>query len=194
MKLTLGGPTPSKTIGRMKGSAFLALERVVRRRGTDLERRWLAAVPPAERIIYQAGNSSKWYPCPGGPPNGVTEAGKLLFPGDPEGLRRLGKLTAPESVFGIYNVLVHVTSITYFLKCGSFVWNLFHDVGKASIADIERTQAVFILQQLPGLPDWFRMFISGFIEGVLEEVGARDVRVTHLAGDPQAWAWELKWS
>ena len=49
----------------------------------------------------------------------------------------------------------------------------------------------FIVKEYPSLPQSFREYLNGYINGVLELAGINDANVTRDDSDPMAWRWRL---
>jgi len=120
-------------------------------------------------------------------------AAKVLFPDDPEGMRKVGRLNARESLTGIYRLFIRIPSIEFVIGRVAKLWRSHHDTGNASVEDYNGRSLKFVLRNYPDLRADFREYLVGYIQGIGELAGLNDVKITKIEDDPNAWKWKMEW-
>jgi hypothetical protein len=136
-----------------------------------------------------------WYPVEAIPGKGnIFEAAAcVLFPNDPEGLQKVGRLNARESLTGLYRLFIRIPSIEFVIGRVAKLWRVYQDTGDANVEEYDGKSLQFVVRNFPDLREDFREYLMGYIFSVGELSGLKEVRVTHCADDPQAWKWKMEW-
>lgn len=117
----------------------------------------------------------------------------VLFPDKPleEGLWQLGYQNAQHDMRGIYKVLLRVATVEMVVKNAAVVWKTYHDQGKAYVRTLSNKEFVFIVENYPDIPKNFNEVMNGYITGLLDLTGAKNVKVVRDDSNPDAWKWNI---
>jgi len=138
---------------------------------------------PEEIIFNQAGPGCMAY-----------EAAKVLFPGEfNHAIRELGKAMAKDGVPMFYQIFIRVPSPQFVLKRAAMLWRSLYDTGEAFIENSDKNQADFVLKNYPNYPSYMREYMVGYLQGMGEMLGIKDMKVAKVEDDPQSWRWKMKW-
>ncbi len=177
---------------RTKGTDVVALRQIFKERGGEAERAFLAKLAPAQAELYQRSLAFIW--------NDVDQqtavyhaAAEVLYPGEAEGLKRLGWEMARRSYRGVYRVLLRLPSTQFVMSQAAKLWSTYFERGRAAVEDAGRGRATFVLYDYPELPADMRQIVRGNITAAAETTGARNVRVLHVDSDPRSWKWVIQW-
>lgn len=176
-----------------KGTTLVFLKQAIARKGGDLERRFLNGLSPDEVKLYTTVMPVSWLPIE--PVTRMLKAGaETLYPGDRQGLRKIGHDLAQDNLTGLYKVLIKMTTVPFLMAQIAKLWETYHKQGRARIERTgEGNQATMIVEDYPDLPADFRELLCGYVVGAMELTGARNVRIEHDARDPKAWRWAGSW-
>jgi hypothetical protein len=170
----------------------VALRRIFKERGAGMERAFLAGLEPDLLELYRGSLAFVW--------NDVDRqtavyraAAQVLYPDDPEGLKRLGWEMARRSYSGVYKILLRLPSTRFVMDQAAKLWTTYFERGQAAVEDAGRGHATFVLRNYPELAADMRQIVRGNITAAAETTGARNVRVRHVETDPQAWKWVIQW-
>ena len=181
-------------MAHIKTVGLVWIRKVMREKGPEVENVFLARLTPEERTTLEQA-----FPVSTAPIETVTDilykAAEMLFPGDPLAVRKLLRGEARNDLTGIYRVLLHVVSIEYAVKQAALLWKTYNKKGEAHI---ERPPegGNRLIEVVTGYPDMYWPFAevnAGYIEGVMEMTGAKDVAVECDLRDPEAWKWIVTW-
>jgi len=181
-------------MGDYKGAGVLFVRKLLRERGAKAEARFLDGLEPEERELFMKTTASSWVPV-----ETMTRyqdlAAALLYPGQSSGLRDLGRAMAADHLTGLYQALARLTTVPFLMSQTARLWSTYHRQGRASTRQGEgANHVIFTVEGYPTLPEHFRECLSGYVHGMLELVGARDIRVLRASGaSPEAWTWTLFW-
>lgn len=180
-------------MGKIKGSSMVYLNKLLAGLTPAAQAQVASTLGPPRTALLRSALASTWYEVSEISP--IIEAlAKAGFPGDKQGLYKVGHGMARDHLTGIYRLFVMVASVDYVFGRAAALWRQYHDSG---VATAERGQepgsGTFIVSERPDLSPVFREFLSGYIAGTLELAGAKDTRVTHDGRDPQHWRWEFAW-
>ncbi len=110
-----------------------------------------------------------------------------------QGLRKLGKELARDNLSGIYRLLLKVLSVEMLIDQCAKLWRTYHSSGEASVNKRSADGHYdFVVKNSPDLPEPYREFVCGYIEGAVTLTGGKDARVVK-GGDPSAWTWDVSW-
>lgn len=185
-------------MARIKGSGREIIERTLKKFGPDKVTQFYAeqAKLRGEEFLkeYQLISSVRWLEMEMDEENNsLQSAAKLLFPNDPQRLRKLGLAMAEHGFSVFYKIFFSLPSLPNLFKKVAAQWSQMYDTGQASVENIEKQRAEVVIRDFPDLPNYLREYLSGFYEGLAKINGAKNPKVTHLKSDPNAWRWEVKW-
>lgn len=177
---------------KTKGTDVVALRQILKERGTEQEQAFLAKLTPDQAELYRSSLAFVW--------NDVDlqvavyrVAASVLYPGDPEGLKRLGWEMARRSYRGVYRILLRLPSTQFVMDQAAKLWTTYFERGRAAVEEAAPGRAVFVLRGYSELAADMRQIVRGNITAAAETTGARNVRVVHVDTDPQAWKWVIQW-
>ena len=120
-------------------------------------------------------------------------AARVLYPADPQALQRLGCAVAGIVFNGIYKVFLRVASVDFIIKRLSAIWRTLYDQGEARIENMTSNSGTLVATNMPDLSLVQRQYICGYLTGVLQLAGVKNVQVTHVSADSKAWQWMFRW-
>lgn len=175
-----------------KGTTIKTIRKLVKDQGHEREEALRLKLGPEARQAYDQALPTDWLPIEVGAEL-MQKAAEVLFPGEADGLRRIGLRNARETLTGVYRVFLKIPSIEFVLKRLANIWRTFFDQGQAAVVDYTGKHATLVVTEFPDYPTVLRESICGFIIGLLELTGARNVRVVKRDLDPRAWRWDIDW-
>jgi hypothetical protein len=121
-------------------------------------------------------------------------AAPALYPDDAVeiGLRRIGRALARDNLSGIYRLVLKVLTVSMLIAQCARLWRTYHSTGNASTRRVSDKHYLLLVTDCPDLPELYREFVCGFVEGAITQTGGRDPRVTK-AGKPSEWSWDVTW-
>ena len=180
-------------MGNYKGTGVVFMRSLFERHGRAVERQFLSKLTPQEVDIYKQTLEFHWIPI-----EVITRffelAAPLLYPGDPTGLRRIGREMARDHLQGVYRIVLRVVTIEYIIEKAARLWRTYHQSGTTRMERSGPHLLYFVVLGYPELPSSFRECTCGYIAGVLELAGAKDIRVIRSNENPNEWRWKLSWS
>lgn len=180
-------------MNHLKATDIVALRKIVRARGAEMEKVLLDSLSPEAKAGYENALATSWVSQ--AVEKEIMEAcTRQLFPKEIAGLRQLGKLLAQHNLTGIYKVFLRIPTIEFVIKRVADLWKMFFQKGSAKAEIVAPRQGVLAVYDYPELMPYQREVIAGYIHGVLELAGARQVQVSLLPSDAaSAWKWEVTW-
>lgn len=119
----------------------------------------------------------------------------VVHPNDPEGVRKLGQALAHDNLSGIYQSLLRLATIPFALAQVALLWRIYQDHGRAKAVQVKgENRAVLTVEEYEDLPATIQEEIAGYVIGVGEMVGAKNIRVVRDGSNPQAWKWTITWT
>lgn len=184
-----------RAIPRNKGTNYCHITKtLIRRRGGDLEARFLEQLTPEERRFHDTALATTWLDAAMAS-RLLARAGKLLFPAMKKPLYECGRLEAREHLStGVYRVLVPFLSVDMVVAQTAKIWSKYHDRGEARSERIGPGHTDVIVTGYPELSPELRDVVAGYVAGAMEIAGARAVHVTLDESDPDNWVFKAKHS
>lgn len=180
-------------MGNYKGTGVVFMRSLFKRHGAASERKFLAQLTPQETDIYKQTLEFHWIPI-----EVITRyfelAAPLLYPGDSQGLRRIGREMARDHLQGVYRIVLRVVTVEYIIEKAARLWRTYHQIGTTRMERPGERMLQFVVMGYPDLPAAFRECTCGYIAGVLELAGAKDIHVLKSNDNPEEWRWKLSWS
>jgi uncharacterized protein (TIGR02265 family) len=179
-------------MARVKGTDVVQLREEMRERGAGVETPFLQRLSEEDRHAYLTMMPISWTSL-----DGITRihqtAAELLFPEEPEPMRRLGQMIARRVYTGIHKLFLRIPSIQFVLSRTASIWRTYFDGGAASIERVGDHAANLVVRDFSDLTPGLRRFICGHISAIIEMAGGKEVRVVLDEKDPQAWRWQFTW-
>lgn len=173
-----------------KASDIFTLKKKIREQG--VEQNLLSRLTPEAAKIYLNSAANSWVPI-AGEAEILNAAASLLYPREASPLRHLGHEIARINFSGIYKVFLLVATVPFLIKRVPQIWGTLFDQGEAKVENLAGNSGTLVVRGMSELQAAQREYISGFIIGLLELAGARQVQVAKIESNPQAWAWKIKW-
>lgn len=180
-------------MAKYKGSGIEIIKKIVKDQGPDFERRFYERLSPRGREVFKNTLAISWVDFKDDPGD-IPIAAALLFPGDPKAIAKFGRLAAHEAMRGIYSYVIRIPTKSFVLKRIAVLWRTNFDTGTAEVENVRDRQAEFVIRDFPDFPAYQLDFLCGYIEGVLEKTGSRDIRTTIVNRNPNAWRFLINWS
>lgn len=179
-------------MGNYKGTGVVFMRGLLKHAGPVIERQFLAKLTAQERDTYDQTLEFHWIPI-----EVITRffelAALLLYPSNPSGLRLIGREMAKDHLHGVYRIVLRVVTIEYIIEKSARLWRTYHQLGTSKMERVGDHQLHFVVRGYPDLPERFRECTSGYIMGVLELAGAKNVHIAKSTDDPQEWRWKMTW-
>lgn len=122
---------------------------------------------------------------------------EVLFGRTPSALYETGHFAALQQMRGIYRALLSIVSPTFAMSQAGKLWSTFHRQGRAwaeKRAPLPDGQtAVLIVADYAELPEDFREQLRGWIAGLLEVTGVRDIKVQRATLSNGQWVFQGYW-
>ena len=178
-------------MAHVKASDLVILRRLLEEHG-DAKARVLSALDGESARLLQTTSATAWVPL-------ATEAAvfqasaSALYPGDDRGLVRLGREVARRQFTGMYKVFLNVATVAFIVKRAGTIFRTFYDAGDSRIEDFHDEAGTLVVTGLPDLHEAQRAYIEGFLTGLVELAGAKDVAVRRGPDAAGEWRWRVTW-
>lgn len=179
-------------MSKIKGTDVVALRVLLKEKGAAAEEAFQGLLTSELKRLYLDTMAFTW--------NSVDlqtrlyeAAVEILFPGDPDGLCRLGREMARRSYSTIYKILLRLPSLQFVMNQAAKMWVAYFEQGVGSIIDAGEKTATFVVSGYPELPRSMRQVVRGNITAITELTGIKNVRIRHDESDPKAWKWIVQW-
>ena len=124
----------------------------------------------------------------------IKQAGaRILFPNDPHGAQQLQRLIAQKSINDNSKVVIKHPTISSIVRSAEKLWDNLWQKGNAHIEKLTDSSMTVVVTDFPELVPSQLELISGYITGILDLTGARNIRVTINNKNPNAWKWKFTW-
>ena len=185
--------TEGTNVPKSKAPGVVWLRHLIEQKGPEAEQAMAKALSPDDYKAYCTALPLTW----------ITEetitrifrsAGDILFSDAPSPLIETGRGMAKAHMTGVYKFMLRMTTIPFIISRASSLWRTLHDTGDAEAGEVpgERT-VTFTVRGCPSLPADMRQLLRGYITGLGELTGARNVRTEADESDPDAWRWRCSW-
>jgi len=181
-------------MAKIKGSGKEIMERTLKKFGPDTVKQYYAHFSQEQLDIVNNAHGVQWVEMEMDEKNnGLQLAAELLFPNDPKQLRKLGQAMAEHGFSVFYKIFFRLPSLPNLFKKVAAQWAQMYDTGQASVKDIQKKSAVFVVSNFPDYPAYMREYMCGFYEGMAKLNGAKNPRIKKDESNPNEWCWELQW-
>jgi hypothetical protein len=176
-------------MAKYKAAFMILLKKLFQAQGPELEKKFLLMLSAEEVSAYQTALPISWIPVQQSEKI-LLAAAAVLFPKDPQGVRRIGAEEAKDNLHGIYRTLLQIASVPRVLQQVAKIWRTYHDEGKAwAKQEPGKKEGYMIVEGYPSLPMTNREVLAGFIAATMEMAGLTNVRVKRDDTNPEAWKW-----
>jgi hypothetical protein len=181
-------------MGDCSAAGLYFIKKRVKAVGAVAEQALLKLLTPDERDYYYKALPVVWIPIEIAA-EVYPKAAQVLLPGDASGVWKLGRDQAHADLSGIYRALLAVATVPFALRQASRFWSSYYKDGRAGVENVNADgSAEFYVADYPDLPSKINDVISGYIAGVMERAGARDIEVLANEQDPNKRLWSVTWS
>jgi hypothetical protein len=179
-------------MGLCSAAGLYFIKKRVRAAGVVAEQALLKLLTPEERDCYYKALPVVWIPIEIAAAV-YPKAAEVLLPGDRSGVWKLGRDQAHADLSGIFRALLVVTTVPFALRQASRFWSSYYKDGRAGVENADTDSVDFYVADYPDLPSKINDVISGYIAGVMERTGARDINVLVDEQDPNKRRWSVTW-
>jgi hypothetical protein len=185
--------TADNTIPRTKGTGIAWLRESITAKGPEADQAMARSLAPEEYRAYRTAMPISWVPEVAAT-RIFKAAGDILFPGAPSPLIEVGRGMAKANMTGIYSMLLRLATIPFIMSQASRLWRTYHDTGEASVAEEKGAKRLTMtVAGFPELPSDMRQVLRGYLIGLGELTGARNVTAELDETDSAAWKWRCTW-
>lgn len=175
-------------MARYKAAALLLLKKMIKKRGHAHELVFLRMLDPEAASAYQNAEHLKWVEVALAAEI-IFAAAQVLYPKDPQALRKLGREEARDNLRGLSRSRAGLVNVAMVLYRLAGLWHHYHDQGKAIVERISGQPEALIVENYPELPEILREVFAGFLLETLELTGQNQFQVRRVEGNPKAWKW-----
>lgn len=183
-------------MGDFKANGVIGMRKLIRAKGEETEKAFLAQLTPEEQKRYQTMVSISKLPIEE-VANFSRIAASLLFPdlNEKEGLRKLGASGVEEDMNAALKVLLRFLNTETVIRQAAKVWSNVHSEGKAyCIKGKHDCTAEFAVEEYPDIPGEILQTITGYIIKLVELTGVRNVKVIPNFFNKDQWVWKISWT
>jgi hypothetical protein len=178
---------------KTKGTGINWLRDLIEAKGPQAEQALAKALSPEDFMAYRTAMPISWFP-----EEAATRiylaAGNILFADKPDVRIEVGRGMAKANLNGIYKLLVPLATIPFLMKQSSRLWRTYHDTGVTAVEEFQgEKKIIFSVGSFPDLPPDMRQVLRGYIMGLSELVGVKNIRVALDESDPSSWKWTITW-
>ncbi|MCD4814427.1 hypothetical protein K8S19_12155 [bacterium] len=175
-----------------KCSDVVNLRKIFSEANPELEKKFTASLSGDLEKIYNKVVSTSW-----APEEEVAQiyffAAQILYPTNPDRLILLGKAMSYKSYTGIYKVFLRIPNIQFIVKRAAGIWKTYHDKGEASVENITKNSADFVVRKFPDYPEYSREIVKGHLLILFELTGHKNAVVIFKEIDSQELRWQMQW-
>lgn len=181
-------------MAKIKGLTIVNIRRHFQKLPETRESAFLQSLPGELKVLYNSAGIKSW--------TSLEKQNELykyvaafLFPDTaPDNqLVELGKIVAAYNFSGIYSIFLRIPTFDYAINRWVNIWHLHHDSGIPDYAKHADGIIDLYIRQCPELPRETRLLIKGTIIKVIELMGYKQNRVTHIEDDINNWTWVIEY-
>jgi|SRR5690554_1928453 hypothetical protein len=174
----------------VKAANSLTLKKWLEENKPDLVKELEDSLSPEARKVYQSVLAVQWLPAD--VEKEILRAGaRLLFPGDPNALERLGHLLAHQTMTGMYRFFLSTPTLEFVLRRVPNLWSAFFQSGMASLKEVSQGHMHLVVTDFAEMEPYQHQITTGYIRAIAELLGAKNVQVNFNSENPEAWEWEI---
>jgi hypothetical protein len=156
------------------------------------EAKLIERLPAEEANLFRATTAMSWIPLSPAV-RIIREAGELLFPDEPRSVWAINRSAGKATITGIYRILVKALTMQGLIERSARLWSTFFKKGKTRVDRGGDGRACLVVEDYPDIDLGELEGVEGYIHGLMEAAGAKDIRVTTDDADPNAWKWHFSW-
>lgn len=180
-------------MGETKGISLVSVRKEITNQGQDTLHRFIEALPEDLKTVFTGTFANEWIPLEK-LSRTVDMAAKTLYPGDGQGLQRVGRIIALDHLRGVYKIFLRVVSVSFLMEQSAKLWRTYHSSGNARADNTNPgKQLQFIVSDYPDMPAAFRKSMCGYIAASVELTNAKNILVRHDDSSPLVWRWHVTW-
>jgi hypothetical protein len=180
-------------VPKTKGTGVAWLRDLINKRGPEADQAMAQNLSPEDLRAFRTAMPISWVP-EGSATRIFRAAGDILFSGAPSPLIEVGRGMAKANMTGIYSILMRVATIPFIMSQSSRLWKTYHDTGEASVSEEPgQKKLTMVVAGFPELPADMRQVLRGYLMGLAELTGARNVTARLDESDPDSWKWHCTW-
>jgi hypothetical protein len=154
------------------------------KKGEPAFKQALVSLTPELQLVQKKAMPISWVPM-AQVADIIEKSAPLIYPGEKNGIYKLGMGEAADNLKGVYKIFMRVVSVAFVIEQASKLWATYHNEGQARAATLGgEKQGEFWVENYALLPPSFVEFMCGYIAGAVEMTGAKQVRVAHEAPKP----------
>jgi hypothetical protein len=176
----------------MKVAGVIFARKLLTAMGEETVSRFLQSLTPEDRKCFQA-----LLPTDKLPIEQVTRFYEalvpVLFPDKSlaKGLWQLGYQLAQNDMKGIYRALLRIATVEMVIKQAAMIWQTYNEKGQASVQRVNNKKYVFIVENYPEISKNSRIVNDGYITGLCNLTGVKNLNVVRYDDNPNAWKWNI---
>lgn len=182
----------------VKGTAVIAIRDYVKKEYASDFNRWLDALSPDARTIFESAiDSTKWYPVEGGAKDPTEKIAKLFFNGNLEkGAVESGRYSADKALTGIYKIFVKAANPQYIIKRASRVFATYYRPVEINVVRVPEKGVVVEMSKATKRYEAVEQRIIGWCYRALEISGCNNVKIVnkHIRDESDGMVIELDMS
>lgn len=179
-------------MGDVKGLSLVILRQIMAEKGLEVEQGLLAQLTPPEAQAYQTTLASNWVPIEVFSKI-LSAAADVCFPTEFARLRQLGYVIGGRQLRGVYKVFARFASIAQIMGQTAKIWGTFHKSGRATTKKLSDRSMEFTVEDYPDLPMEFRRYLTGWMQGLGEVSGQKNLRISLVESQTEPWRWVVVW-
>lgn len=176
-----------------KGTGMIFLKNEVKKAGPAKEEELLKLLDAEEYETWDKAMSFHWLPMSIANKLWI-HCSKVLCPGQTQsrGLYTLGIKMAKHDINTVYRLIFRIISPETIMQKSAGMWRTYHQAGESHVEKKYEGMIVFYVMNYPDLPAEFCEATAGYIHGLVELAGMKNVEVAKLQKDT-GWIWEIKY-
>ncbi len=162
--------------------------------GPDAENRFVKTLPPYLAQVYTHLEPGKRLSIEDTTAL-ISSMAPFVFPegNESEQLNRLGGLMARLDMNGFYKLLLKIVSVQYAIQQATEFWHTYHDQGETYVEQVSKNHAHLLVFDYATMPMKYRVFLGGWVKGLLEHCGAKNLKVTLLPDPKPHVTYDIVW-
>lgn len=179
-------------VHKVKAADLVTLRKELAERDPEALGKVRARMSDELRATFDGAVASSWIPDP----EMVAMYGHfcaVLLPGVLAPFTQLGRRVALQSYSGVYRVFLAIPSTSFVIERAAAMWAAYHSTGKATVEDVTRNGAVYVVRGAEPIRKEMIDYISGHVLALAELTRAVDARVAPNLDEPGVLRWVIRW-
>jgi len=175
--------------------AFDTVRKLLNLKGPVFKENYLALLTPENRELVERAMSISWREVDiNDQTDPLAILAKTIYPNDYLCLQKLGYDMAKDTMPRFYKIFIRIPSAKFIIDRVTKIWGSFYEKGEVGVENFNNQQYTMVLRKFPEYPAYLREYVVGYLKGVSELVNLKNVMVTKIETDPNAWKWEVHWT